>query len=112
MKLPARRFPDTVTRKRETPGHRNQYGEYVPGMVEETDLRASVQPMTLEDADFVGGVQVSHRLSVYVPEPGALSAAFEDAAADKVVVDGHEFVVESSQSWRGSHTRAILLRET
>ena len=91
---------------------RNSFGEDVPGTVEETELRASVQPMTLEDADLQGGVQVSHRLSVHVPEPDALSAAYMDDAADTVIYDGHEFVVEESMSWPGSHTRAILLRET
>ena len=89
---------------------RNQFGEFVPGMVTETELRASVQPMSLKDADFAGGVQVSHRLSVHVPEPDALSAAFEDDAADRVVVGGLAYAVEESQSWRGSQTRAILLR--
>ena len=111
-RLAARRFPDTITRKRTAPGRYNQYGEYEPGMVTETELRASLQPMSLKDADFAGGVQVSHRLSVHVPEPGALSAAFEDDAADRVVVGGLAYAVEESQSWRGSHTRAILLRET
>ena len=110
--LPARRFPDTITRRRESPGHRNQFGEFVPGTVEETDFPASVQPMSLQDADFAGGVQVSHRLSVYVPEPDALAAAFDQSNADTALVYGLEFTVEESQSWRRSHTRAILLRET
>ena len=66
--------------------------------------------MSLEDADDAGGVSVSERLSVYVPEPDALSAAFEDSTADTVEVDGLEYLVEQSQSWRGHHTRAILLR--
>lgn len=112
MRLAARRFPDTLTRKRTMPGHRNEHGEYVEGAVEETTLRASVQPLLLEDADEVGGVSVSHRLSVYVPEPDALAAAFDEASADEVVVDGVTFTVEQSQSWRGHHTRAILLRQT
>ena len=112
VRLAARRFPHTVIRRRGTPGHRDDFGEYVEGTVEEVELRASVQPMSLEDADQAGGVQVSHRLSVYVPEPGALSAAFMDDVADTVIYGGHEFVVEESQSWPGSHCRAILLRET
>ena len=112
MKLSPRRFPDIITRRRTGAATTNAFGEFVPGAVTESDLRASVQPMTLEDADFAGGVSVSHRLSVYVPAPGALAAAFEDAQADNVVVDGLEYVVEESQSWRGSHTRAVLLRET
>ena len=112
MRLAARRFPETIVRRRTTPGYRDGQGEYQEGTTVETELRASVQPMTLEDADLVGGVQVSHRLSVHVPSPGALSAAYMDDAADVVLYGGHEFVVEESQSWPGSHTRAILLRET
>ena len=111
-RLAARRFPHTVTRRRQAPGGHNQFGEYEPGAIEEEAFRASVQPMTLEDADAVGGVQVSHRLSVFIPEPAALAAAFDDRQADTVLVDGLEFVVEECQSWHGSHTRAILLRET
>ena len=107
-----RRFPQTITRRRHGADRSNDFGELVPGPVTETELRASVQPMSLEDSDFSGGVSVSSRLSVYVPVPGALAAAFEDAQADAVVVDGLEYVVEESQSWPGSHTRAILLRET
>ena len=71
-----------------------------------------MQPLSLEGADEAGGVSVSERLSVYVPEPDALSAAFGDADADEVEVDGVSFTVEQSQSWRGHHTRAILLRQT
>ena len=112
MRLAARRFPDTITRRREGASTTNDFGEFVPGAITESELRASVQPMSLEDSDFAGGVSVSHRLSVYVPAPRALAAAFEDAQADSVVVDGLEYVVEESQSWRGSHTRATLLRET
>lgn len=110
--LAVRRFPDRITRRRQGAQTVNQFGEFVPGAITESELRASVQPMTLEDSDHAGGVSVSSRLSVYVPQPGALAAAFEDAEADTVIVDGLEYVVEESQSWRGSHTRAILLRET
>ena len=111
-RLAPRRFPHTITRRRQGAGRVNDFGEFVPGALTETDLRASVQPMTLEDSDFAGGVSVSHRLSVFVPQPGALAAAFEEAEADTVIVDGLEYIVEESQSWRGSHTRATLLRET
>ncbi|MCY4658613.1 MAG: hypothetical protein OXF93_02190 [Acidobacteria bacterium] len=112
MTLSPRLFPHTITRRRRGADTFNDFGELVPGSVTETTLRASVQPMTLEDSDFAGGVSVSERRSVYVPAAAALSAAFEDRGADVVVVDGDTFIVESSQSWRGSHTRAILLRET
>ena len=112
IRLNPARFPDTITRRRRGPDVINDFGELEPGVVTEMPLRASVQPMTLEDADFAGGVSVSSRLTVYVPQPSALAAAFDDRGADTVIVDGLEYVVEESQSWRGSHTRAILLRET
>ena len=112
MNFPPGLFPDTITRRRQAPGARNEFGEFEPGEVTEAELSASIQPLSLKDADEVGGVKVSHRLSVHVPEPGALAAAFDEAPADVVIVDGSEFVVEESQSWRGSHTRAILLRES
>ena len=110
--LSARRFPDTITRRRQGPGGFNQYGEFEPGAVQETEFKASIQPLKLEDLDTTGGARVSHRLKVYIPEPGALAAAFGDAEADQVLVDGLEYVVEESKTWRGSHTRAVLLRET
>ena len=111
MKLSARRFPQTITRKRQTPGTRNRFGEFVPGEVTTTELRASVQPISLEDEDVLEGSRLLERLKVYVPEPDALIAAFGNRQADKVDVDGGvDFVVEQSKSWRGSHTRAILLR--
>ena len=72
---------------------------------------ASVQPLTLEDSNDVGGVSVSERLSVLVPVAGALAAAFEDSTADTIEVGSLEYTVESTQSWR-NHTRAIVIRET
>ena len=41
-----------------------------------------------------------------------LAAAFEDREADNAIFAGLEYVVEESQLWRGSHCRAVLLRET
>ena len=109
--LAIRRFPDVITRRRQGPGDYNEYGEWVEGAVVQTELKASVQPLKLEDSDLVGGVQLSERLRVYVPEPDALAAAFDTAEADRVVVDGREFVVEESRSWP-THTRATILRAT
>ena len=43
-------------------------------------------------------------------QPDALRAAFEDREADICVVDSLDYVVEESQSWRGNHTKAIVLR--
>ena len=101
-----------LARRRQTPGHRNEFGEFVPGLVVEEPFRASVQPLAIEHTDFVGGAMLSERVKVYVPEPDALVAAFEDRKADYVALaDGRVFVVEESQSWLG-HTRAILLRES
>lgn len=111
--LSPRRFPETITRRRQGPGRRNDFGEFVPGDVVETAFRASVQPLAIEDTDFVGGSMLSERVKVYIPAPDALVAAFEDRAADRVVLDdGRTFHVEESRSWTGSHTRAILLRES
>ena len=144
-----RRFPDVITRRRTLPGTFNEFGEFVDGPIRETELRASVQPLSIKDADFVGGAQLQARVKVYVPSgpveliiesdtltwggqpldwasaplswgrivqnesPGvALQAAFEDSTADRVEVDGAEYVVEESRFWARSHTRAILLRET
>ena len=110
MKLSSRRFPDRVVRRRQLPGAFNDFGEFVAGAVEETTLRANVQPISNEDEDVVEGSRLDERLKVYVPEPDALVAAFEDRQADMVIVNGHEYVVEKSRSWRRSHTRAVVLR--
>lgn len=112
MRLAARRFPDTVTRRRTGADTVNDYGEVEPGPVTETELRASVQPISTEDLDVVDGSRLIERLTIYVPEAGALRAARDDTGtADAVVVDGTEYVIERSSSWRGHHTKAIALRE-
>ena len=41
-----------------------------------------------------------------------LAAAFAAAEADNAIFAGLEYVVEESQLWRGSHCRAVLLRES
>ena len=113
--LAARRFPDTITRRRRAPGDRDDLGEWVPGVVTETALPASVQPLKLEDADEEGGSQLQERLKVYIPQPHALIAAFGDREADRVLVgEEEEYVVESSSTWIGTsaHTKAVLLRES
>lgn len=105
-------FTDTIVRRRQMPGERNSYGEFVPGAVIDTELRASVQPLSVEDLDLVEGARLSERLKVFVPQPDALAAAFDDGCADQVVLGQKTYVVEESRSWASSHTRAILLRET
>ena len=110
--LAPRRFPQTVTRRRQAEGRRNAAGEWVPGGVTETELRASVQPLKLEDVDLEAGAQLSERLKIYVPGGDyELLAAFENAEADRVVWRGAEYTVIESRSWVGSHTRATVLRE-
>ena len=111
MTLAPRRFPDTIARRRQAPGAFNDLGEWVPGAVDEVELAASVQPLALDDADVVAGSQLAERLRCYVPGADRLLAAFDDREADRVVIDGREFVVEESRSWRRSHTRATLLRQ-
>ena len=66
MRFSARRFPDTITRRREMAGHRDDFGEWHPGGTEDFELRASVQPLSLTDSDMVGGVQLQHRVKVFV----------------------------------------------
>ena len=112
MTLAPRRFPDRVTRRRQAPGATNAFGEFVPGAITEVEFAASVQPLSLEDSDLTSGASLVERLKIFVPEPGALLAAFEDREADTVAYGGREFVVEESRSWPGSHTRATILRET
>ena len=66
MTFAARRFPDTITRIREMPGMRNDFGEWQAGQSEEFELRASVQPLKLMDSELAGGDQLVHRLKAFV----------------------------------------------
>ena len=100
----------TITRRREAPGS-YVAGEWAAGAITETALAASVQPLVLEDSDFVGGAQLSDRRKVFVEGASALVAAFDGANADLVVIDHEVFVVEESMSWP-DHTEAVVLRET
>lgn len=111
-RLSLRRFPESVTRRRQEPGYRDERGRWVPGIVNTVAMRASVQPLDLEDSDIAGGVQLSERLKIYVPEENALVAAFEDREADEVIYGGETYTVIESRSWQGGHTRATMLRET
>ena len=151
MRVPAiRRFPEFIVRRRQGPGMRNDYGEFVPGAIVTAVLPASVQPIRLEDLNLPEGERLSERLRVYVPAgihrvvgtpdmfgwngdrflwngqpfawggddrfvPGdrnPLIAAFGDARGDEVEIESTVYAVEESQLWPGSHTRAVLLRET
>ena len=80
MTLALRRFPDRITRRRHGPGDCNSAGEYVKGMVEEVELAASVQPLSVEDVDVVGGARLSERLKVYVPEEGRATSCLRRPA--------------------------------
>ena len=66
-RLALRRFPNEVVRRRQGPGTRNFYGEFVPGAIVETIYPARVLPLSLEDSDFAGGVSLLERLKVFVP---------------------------------------------
>ena len=67
-RLALRRFPNEVVRRRQGAGGGfNIYGEPEPGAVVTAVLPASVQPLSLEDQNFVGGAQLMERLRVYVP---------------------------------------------
>ena len=111
MTLSLRRFPQTITRRRQGPGVFDSCGEFQPGATTETELRASVQPLSIKDEDLEEGSRLTEKIKVYVPNENALLAAFDDREADKVVYAGETYVVEESRSWPGGHTRATLLRE-
>ena len=111
MRLAARRFRHVVTRRRTAPGSFDDFGEWVPGAPVDTAFRANVQPLGVEDSELVGGSQLSARLAIYIAEPDALVAAFDDGDADHVLFDGVDFVVTDSWTWP-NHTKAHVLRET
>ena len=79
-----RRFPHTITRKRTGPTTFNFFNEPVPGAVVETDLRASVQPISLRDLPSEAGQQFQGILLAFVPDGqagetgAALVGAFDD----------------------------------
>ena len=61
----------------------------------------------------LNGQPLTLGVSGYVAEDSEpLAAVFDDAQADEVEFAGLSYVVEESQLWRGSHTRAVLLRQT
>ena len=66
-RLPLRRFPQELIRRREGPTTYNFYGEAVPGAVVTAVLPASIQPISLEDQNFVGGSMLRERVRVFVP---------------------------------------------
>ena len=70
MKRPInpRRYPHAITRKRSGPPSRNFFNELVPGPIVETDLRASVQPVRLQDVPTEGGQQYQGHLLAFVPD--------------------------------------------
>ena len=71
-----------------------------------------MQPLALEDSDFVGGAQLVERLKVYLPaSSGDLRAAADDSPADQVVYKGKVYTVEESRTWP-RFTRGTLLRES
>ena len=112
MSIAARRFPHEIVRRRTSAETFNEYGEPIPGTETLTGLWANLQPLTRQDLDLIGGNRLLERITAYVPEPDALLAIRESGPGDKVMIqDRGEFVVESSASWFGSHTRAVLLRE-
>ena len=106
-----RRFPDTIIRRRIAAGYRDENGEWIPGGAVDVEFAATVQPLGVADSELVGGAQLSDRRAIYIPEPQALEAAFDTQVADHVLIDGQDFVVTDSWSWR-NHTKAVVLRET
>ena len=114
IELSYRRFPDTIIRRRRSPVGYTAFGDRVDNAyMVETELRASVQPVEIEDCDLVGGARLVERLKVHVPaSSGDLRAAADDLGeADNVVYKGKVYVVEESRTWP-TFTRAVLLRES
>lgn len=118
MRLRPQLFPHQIERRRERAGYRNEHGEFVPGTVETVTLRASVQPVELEDIEAEGGNRLTERIKVFVAEENALRPAFEDARGDEFRVArlegyaGKTYRVEQSRLWPGGYTRVIAIRET
>ena len=106
------RYTDAIVRRRYDRGDYNGVGRWVPGEPAAAAMRASVQPVALEDVDRQGeGGQLRERVLVYVPaSSGDLRAASDTTQADEVVHAGAVYVVEQSRTWPGSHTRALLIR--
>ena len=112
MRPSPRRFRDLIVRKRTGADIVNEFGEVEPGPPTMIELRASLQPLSREDLDLIGGDRLIERITAYVPGEDSLLAIRDGGPADKVVIDGRgDFVVERSVSWFGSHTRAVILRE-
>ena len=110
MSLSFRRFPETIIRVRTEGDLQDDYGRRIVPATVETEMKASVQPLDLEDSDFQGGVQLIERLKVYVPaSEGDLLAAFDSGLGDEVIYQGKVFKVEESRTWPG-FTRAMLIR--
>ena len=120
--LDPRRFPTTITRLRRGPTTFNFFNEPVPGVVVETDLRASVQPISLEFELSEAGRGRQERLLALVPDgqiagdTGATLRAspdvpdIDDHVNDRVRLDGVTYFVSDSKHWVGSHTEAELTR--
>ena len=79
MRFPSRLFKHSITRRRQLPGMRNEYGEFIEGAIEETVLQGSLQPLSAEDKEVEGGAMVSDKLVVYAlnVEPGRATLADE-----------------------------------
>ena len=116
MRLSGRRFPHTITRQRQTPGHFNQYGEFVPGSTLTHDFRANVQPLSLTDDLLSEGARIMERIKIYVPIDESrptvppLRAAETDTEPDKVLYNSKTYQVEESWFW-GDHVLATALRQ-
>ena len=111
MRLSGRRFPDSITRQREGPGHFNDHGEFVPGMTLVHAFKANVQPLSLTDDLLSEGARIMSQIKLYVPidesRPGEtpLRAAATTANPDMVTWRSATYRVEESWFW-GDHVRA------
>ena len=106
--LSLRRFPHTVYRLRETPGGRNDVGEFVAGTRERAELRASVQPVSNEDVLAIGvGGRLSERIRLFVAPVRRVAIGDSDTflwVGNRFLWDGQEM------QWRRTAGELVLER--
>ena len=114
MRFAARRFPDRLLRRRETPGHRDGLGVWIPGAVIDTELRASVQPIQVDDSENEGGSQFRERLRCFVlphrSRVAPASAALRLMGAD-LTLRGARITLNSGLSVTDRHAAAASFVE-
>ena len=111
-----RSFSEPATLIRAGEGGRNEVGEWVPGVDEETDVRATVAPVTAEDAAetrevLPEGARLSDARRFWLRQPvEAIRAGTTDG--DCLRYAGTEYRVLQVMDWsRGGFVEALAVRE-